>query len=64
MFVMLLDTILVVYVCRKVASDCSLHDPACFANTWKVLSGCLLTYNTALLCDYVNTDLKIIVLFD
>ena len=48
MFVMLLDTILVVYVCRKVVSDCSLHDPACFANTWKVLSGCLLTYNTAL----------------
>ena len=48
MFFMLYGTILVVYVCRKVASGCSLHDPACFASTWKVLSGCHVIYYTVL----------------
>ena len=63
MFFMLYGTILVVYVCRKVASGCSLHDPACFASTWKVLSGCHVIYNTVLYCDYVNMDFVSEVIF-
>ena len=51
---MLHGTILVVHICRQVANECSLHDLACFASTWKVLSSCQIIYNIVLKCDYVN----------